>query len=451
MISPRISSLAFRAGLKKDAVPHGAIALAVLYFFSSASMFLWAYMPSYMTALGWTGAHIGAFFMIKMISQALATPIVARLAGRDEGAGRRILRMQHWVAIAAIAALSVANSWMVGIAVAILLGATVRASAPLMDTMTLDAVGMGRFGRIRSSGTIGFGVVALLFAGLGAGIDYNHLATAAPWAMLALTALCLPAITRLPSSPSARTPTGSGSDPKSKGRNSYRDLLLSPIVILVFPIAALFVATHAPYTIFLVGLAEERSFGAWLPGIAVFVGVLGEFLAFLWFHRLSRNASPEWLLGIVVVVTGFRWVLTGITTSPVLFVGLQILHGLTFAVFFMALLSIVRRQWGPDRGADSQAMLYLFVFTIGGGIGTLAAGILVDISSAATLFKYAGLVCFILLPGLIFALHSLKVPETGVAYRPLPCPTVPYTPAMEHGYNSRLQEAAVLGGAKARG
>lgn len=415
---PRTSILSAPSTLRASNLPRGVIPLAVVYFLSSASMFLWIYMPSKMTALGWTGAHIGAFFMVKTISQALATPLWARWANRAPNREPRLVGLQHWIALPAIALLPLATSWTLGVVIAVVLGVTVRSAAPLIDTMALDKVGMGHFGRVRSIGTLGFGLVALAFAGIGSAISQQSLSNIAPWAMLVLTALCIPAIQRLTPSASSSSDSQQETTGGRPGRATLLELVRSPVVLLLFPVAALFVATHAPYTIFLVGLAEERQFGAWLPGVAVFIGIVGEFLAFLTFHKLVRRAPPEWLLGAVVLITGLRWYLTGVTTNAAVFVGLQLLHGLTFAVFFLALLKILHRHWGPKQGANAQALLYLLVFTVGSGVGTLVAGILFDLSSASIVFKQAGVMSFLLLPGLVLALRTLERSTFTLPHRP---------------------------------
>lgn len=402
----RMNSTATISGLSSR-VPDGTLPLASLYFLSSASMFFWAYMPRQMSALGWTGAQIGLFFAIKTISQAIATPAWAKMADNPEKSRPELLKWQYLIAAIAIGLLSVATSWTFGVVLAVLIGATVRCAPPLMDTMTLGTVGLNRFGRVRAFGTAGFGIVALGFGLLGIIFDHGILATGAPWLMFGLVAVAVPIIGMLPG---ARATADDGeplreTERKSTGASpNIGSLLMSPVVLLVFPVAALFAATYVPYDLFLVQLAEERSFGAWLPGLAIFVGVIGELLGFLSFRSLVKRISPHLIASIVVAITGVRWILTGATTNPLFFVALQILHGLTFAAFFMAMLEIMTRHWGDDLGATPQGLLYLLVFTAGGGLGNLVSGILYDLGSAAALFQQAGTASFILLPGLVLAL-----------------------------------------------
>lgn len=417
-------------------VPKGAAALALLYFFSSASTFFWAYIPRQMGALGWTGVQIGAFFMIKTVGQALATPGWSRIADRHKGCGPKVLKFQYIVAALAIALLPMASSWALGIVIAIMLGATVRCSPPLMDTMTLGTVGINRFGRIRSFGTLGFGLVALAFGLLGAQFDHAFLAKSAPWIMLTLLLLSLPIIKRLPRHDletekrpdHSEQPGANNSAPKPP----LRELLKSPVVMLVFPVAALFVATQVPYELFLVVLAEERGFGAWLPGLALFIGIVGEMLGFLSFRKMLHRISPEIMIAVIVAISGVRWIITGTTTSPVVFAGLQILHGLTFAAFFMALLELMSREWGASLGASAQGLLYLCVFAAGNGVGTMVSGIVYDLGSASSLFTQAGIASFVILPGMMLALSSLQRREEVAAPAPGYCAQCNYiaTPRM---------------------
>lgn len=394
-------------------LPAGTVSLAGLYFLSSASMFFWAYMPRQMTALGWTGVQIGLFFAIKTLSQAVAMPAWGRLADRAGANRSYLLKLQYLVAAAAIAGLSFATSWVVGVIIAILIGATARCAPPLLDSMTLDTVGLSRFGRIRAFGTAGFGMVALLFGLVGASLGPGLLAMSAPWLMMGLAVVSLPLLQQISSTDVSQTPVR----PRTAGHTpQVRVLLCTPIVLVVFPVAALFAATFVPYELFLVNLAEQQGFGAWLPGVAIFVGVVGEMLGFLFFRRITTKISVELMVGIIVAITAVRWLVTGTTSSAVLFAGLQILHGLTFAAFFMVMLEVMSRQWGANLGATPQGLLYLLVFTAGNGVGTLVAGILYDLGGAVTLFHYAGIGAFVLLPALVMAIRFAR--KHGVQMRP---------------------------------
>lgn len=401
--------------------PGGVIALAALYFFSSAATFLWVYMPAQMANIGWTGAQIGTFFLVMTLSQALGTPLWARGSMRSARGGAPLVRFQFAIAVALFASLAFASSYGVGLLLAILLGLTIKASPPLIDTMAVDVVGVGHFGRIRSFGTAGFGLIALIFAGLGVVANHESLASVAPWVMLGLTALCLPAARRLPAGREINAQSKEEETLPPGTKPALKRLLKSPVALLLFPVAALFVATHAPYSIFLVALSEERGFAAGLPGLAVFIGVAGELIAFASAPRLLKRWGPERLLIAVVLITGLRWILTGLTTSPFVFIALQVLHGLSFAVFFLTMLAILYREWGPQVGATNQALLHLVVFTGGGALGTFVSGILIDMSSAAALFQQAGIASLALLPALLLALQSLKSAPKAHEIRPLSC------------------------------
>ncbi len=386
-------------------MPRGAATLAALYFLSSATTFFWAYMPRQMTGLGWTGAQIGMFFMLMTVGQALATPIWGRLADRRGGDSHSLLRAQYLIAAAAIVMLPWATSWTFGVLIAVVVGATLRTSLPLVDAMALREAGTGKFGRIRSFGTLGFGTVAIAFGLLGAFMDYGTMAKGAPWMMLILLLAALPVVSRLPV---ARG--GSSREVRPRRRESpaapkMLDLLRRPVVVFVFPVAALFVATHVPYELFLVGLSEERGFGAWLPGLALFIGIMGELFGFLSFRKFIRKMGAERVLLLVVGITGVRWLITGSTTSAIIFAGLQILHGLTFAAFFLALLELLTRHLGRAPGASAQGLLYLLVFATGSGLGTVISGFLYDLGSAATLFQQAGAASLVLLPALAVGLN----------------------------------------------
>jgi MFS transporter, PPP family, 3-phenylpropionic acid transporter len=375
----------------------GILSIGALYFMGSASSFVWSYIPRYFETLGLSGAMVGWFFTMKTVGQTLATPVWAHWTDRNN-TGRGFIQIQHFGAVFAAAALPLISSKLTLVAVALVFGITLRCSGPLIDAMAIDKAGMSVYGQLRAWGAMGFGLVAIAASMAGLQVTHGELARLAPTMILVLIVGSAVVTAALPATD--RTPD----DGPQSLRESW-SLLKRPALVLLLPVSALYFAAQAPYGLFLVGLAEERAFGAWVPGLAVGVGILGEVMAFATANRLMGRTGPAGLLVLAMVVTGIRLFLTGIVTHPGLFVGLQVLHGLSFAVFYMALVSILNGETTAANRNTGQALLYLLVFAVGGGLGTLLSGMAYDLSSAARLFQYAGLVNVVLLPMLVYSLR----------------------------------------------
>lgn len=405
-----MSTLSLRnSALYSSTIAHpnrGIISIGALYFLGSASSFVWSYMPRYFESLGWSGLMIGIFFAMKTVGQTAATPFWAHWTDR-KNSGRGFIQIQHIIALFAAAMLPFISSQFAILALALIFGITLRCSGPLIDAMAINRAGMTLYGKLRAWGAMGFGILAMAATMAGLEVTHEDLAMLAPGLIVILLVGSALVTAGLPS-PGPR---------KQAPSQSFKDsfaLLKRPALVLLLPVSAVYFGAQAPYGLFLVSLAEERAFGAWVPSLAVGIGILGEILAFAMAHRLMRRIRPQRLLILAVIITALRLYLTGTVTDPGLFVGLQLLHGMSFAVFYMALVAILTGETSDENRNTGQALLYLIAFSIGGGLGTLISGIAFDLTTASKLFQYAGLLNVVLLPALFVSLRirSTSPPRT---------------------------------------
>jgi PPP family 3-phenylpropionic acid transporter len=166
-------------------------------------------------------------------------------------------------------------------------------------------------------------------------------------------------------------------------------------------------ASHVPYNLFLVFLCEERGFGGWLPGVSLAVGVVGEVIALAYATSISRRLRPEWILVAAVGVASLRWTLTAWLTVAWLLCALQFLHGITFGLFLICVMSILDREVPLALRASGQALLYLVVFAMGSAMGNLLTGILLDHTKPSQMFAvWGGIEALLVVPCLLMALRQ---------------------------------------------
>ncbi|RAL23543.1 hypothetical protein DL240_05120 [Lujinxingia litoralis] len=367
-------------------------ALALIYTTSLATVLIFTYLPRHFEALGLSGATIGLIFAARTLAQSVASPAWATFADRRD----RLTSTTRGLLIAGVAAVATLPFVSApGALLAVLVAYAVSAGCalPLIDALTLRAAGAEGFARLRAFGSAGFGLAALGAAALGLTHTHADIAALTPWALVIATLLTALATLGLPP----------GERERSRARpdwSMFGTLWRLPLVV-IFAIAALHWASQMPYNLFLVFLCEERDFPAWSPGLAVGFGIAAEIGAFALAPRIFRRFAPLPLFALSIALTAGRWFISGTTLSLPVLLTVQLIHGVSYGVFYVAMMEILDRRVPPAVRATGQAALYLVIFGLGGALGAGLGGLLLDQTRASTTFLAAGWLELIALLGLL--------------------------------------------------
>ncbi|HLR02296.1 MAG TPA: MFS transporter [Virgibacillus sp.] len=141
-------------------------------------------------------------------------------------------------------------------------------------------------------------------------------------------------------------------------------------------------------------------------GMSWFVGVLSEAAVFalagLWFRKLH----PFIFVIIAGALYSTRWFLYSVATDPTYIIFLQVLHGLTFGVFYVAAFSYISRLIPNLLQSTGHLIFFATFFGVSGIVGSLAGGAIIDIAGGATLYFIMG-VSALIGTGLMIAHHML--------------------------------------------
>ena len=123
------------------------------------------------------------------------------------------------------------------------------------------------------------------------------------------------------------------------------------------------------------------------------VGVAAEIAVLLAFPRLERRLPLPALFGVAFLGSALRWALLARAGGAVAIVGLQVLHGLTFGLFWGCAMKAMAALVPPSLRATGQALFTAVVFGIGNGAGYALSGAGYDrYGSVAPLFGWAAAV-----------------------------------------------------------
>ena len=346
----------------------GVAALAVFYvMFGCLSFVEMAYLPRYLAALGIHKENIGLILGSVTLARVVAAPLWAKMA-EDRQANALVVRRQATVALVVLGLLPFVSSHL-GVALLIFLTGTGHGTVmPIADILTIQTVGLARFGQIRSAASIGYGVMALGAALLGGAWSHEGISRIAPY-VLAVTAAGLFV--------SARFLPENVSTVAEQEKVSWKErweVLTGRALWPLFILCMFHWMSVVPYNAFLVFLCEDRGIGASVPGLAVGWGIFCEVLLFLGGARLvARWGAPRVLVASAIITT-LRWVLTVWWKGAVPLILVQGLHGVTVATFQIAAMSLLFSRVGPSMRTTAQAVFHMMVFGAGGGLGMVLAG-----------------------------------------------------------------------------
>jgi PPP family 3-phenylpropionic acid transporter len=141
-------------------------------------------------------------------------------------------------------------------------------------------------------------------------------------------------------------------------------------------------ASHQAYSAYLVPLAAQRGAEPWAVGVAIGLAIVSEAVAMLVTSRLVARFGASRILVAASASSVLRWSLLAVTTGTASFLALHALHGLTFGIFFPTLVAAVAARVPEHARQGAQGLLASIAFGLGGGLGAMIAGDVLDRTSA---------------------------------------------------------------------
>jgi PPP family 3-phenylpropionic acid transporter len=373
-----------------------------IYFLAYAGVGTWlSYFAPYLRGLGFSGEEIGA---VSMAQQLVAVP--AALAwgalGDRLGSPLRALRFCALGAAVAVIGIPLARTPLSMGATLVVAGAFGGGIVPLVDSITVQAV-QGGYARTRLFGSVGF---VLSAQGLGLLLSARGERPADPVMPLAYVACVVTYAVLAQTFPSA---------PAREDRPHWREataLLGAPRLLFVLAICALHWGTLGPYHLLFGVRVRDAGLPSSVTGSAMALGVVAEVFALAIFPKLEQRFSLRALFAAAFLGTVLRWALLSRAESAAALILLQLLHALSFGVWWGCAVEAMQRVVPERLRATGQALFSAVVFGAGNAIGYALAGAGYDrFGSVAPLF--AGAAAAECLPLLLLLLPL--IPERGRA------------------------------------
>jgi PPP family 3-phenylpropionic acid transporter len=267
---------------------------------------------------------------------------------------------------------------------------------PMVDSLTLNRVAQvgGSYAHLRLFGSLGFILVSTTFGLVAGGV--GPLTVLVPLALLALLAVWS-LLLRSHAQP------GTSHHPLAGLRllRDNKDLRwLLAATCLHWMACAPF---NGMFAIHILALGLPAS----VVGLAAGLGVASEVPTMIFYPRFADRIAPRYLLCIAFAATAVRWGCVALVTSPILLVGLSLLHCMTFGVFYLASVAFMARRVPHHLRASGQGLFAAVTFGIGGLVGYTSSGAAYALLGGPALFAVAGLLEVV---AALFVLQSSPAP-----------------------------------------
>ncbi len=273
---------------------------------------------------------------------------------------------------------------------------------PVLDAAAMRAARRrgADFGRQRAWGTVGY-LVLLVVTGYLAqafgGAVYVPLFVAVAL-LRAGTSLFLPRF---------RAPDD---DRANRSTARLREVLKPWFVLPLVGFAILF-ASHLILNAFQGLLLSRQGIGPGTIGVLIALGAGSEALMFYVFGRFSHRLPARVFILLSGIVTVLRWTAFGFEPGVPVLIGLQLLHGITYGLGFMACVSFISNWTHEDIAAEAQS--FFTVLQQGTSfLALLVFGWLIGLWGAQAYFASAAFAA----SGVLCVWLSLRMqPPTGTA------------------------------------
>jgi len=178
----------------------------------------------------------------------------------------------------------------------------------------------------------------------------------------------------------------------------WSDLFLEPRYVLFLFVTLSFGACSAAFesllTVFISTLTKNAAF----VGASLIIQCASELVPFYYSHVLIEKAGPHLMVCCSMAAFVLRCVLTSLVTNPYWLMPIQLLHGLTMAIFLTAGVELSHRN-APSRAlqASAQGLFQLAYTSAGGAGGNVFGGWLFEKAGGAAMYGVNGSITAVVL------------------------------------------------------
>jgi len=160
--------------------------------------------------------------------------------------------------------------------------------------------------------------------------------------------------------------------------------------ILFLLLMMLITITHRANDSFVSIFVTELGGTEGLAGTAWFIALISEATVFATAGFWFRKYQPVTFVIIAGIIYTFRWFIYGMTSNPYMIVFLQLTHGISFAVFYVAAIDYVTKIIPSRLHSSGHLIFYSVMFGLSGIFGSLGGGAMMEHFGLPSLYFIMG-------------------------------------------------------------
>jgi PPP family 3-phenylpropionic acid transporter len=375
--------------------------LSRFYFFYYFFVGLFVpYWGLYLQSKSFTAFQIGILLSLFQISRIFAPNFWGWLADHTNKRARWI-RLASFIGCLGYIGIFWADSFFHIFLVMMSMSLFTSSTIPLAESLTLSHIAStnGSYSNIRLWGSVGF-IIASFFLGI---LIDRYSVTILVWALLFTQLIILLLSFSIP-------------DKKFEligdTKRSIFKILKKPEVISLLIGCALMVSSHGLlynfYSIFL----KEQGYSSSLIGILWSIGVIFEIFIFILMPKILSKFNLKEVLLISLFLAVIRFFLIGNYVDILwILILAQMLHAATFGSFHVASVELVSVHFNREHHSRGQSIYNSITYGLGGTIGGLGGGLMIDQDGAASTFMFSSILPLIGFIVIFFGLRN--APKVG--------------------------------------
>lgn len=362
--------------------------MAYLFCAYSILTIIVSFFPIYFRTIGMSGQEVGLLLAVGPLASIFAQPFWGYMSDRIKSIKKILLLALTFTSFIIVLLFQVNHfyGFLVSMFVLFLFLSPVTALGDSLAQKTAIANNIS-FGRIRMWGSLGFGITSLLVGYILGEIGLGYIS----FPLIVLTFLAFFFALLLQDVPSTKKPPTVLDAVKLAGN---RKLLAFLFVILFISIPHR--ANDTFLGIYITDLGGSEAFIGW----AWFIGVSAEATIFalapFWFKRYQATTFIIIATSVYIV----RWILMGFAISPVIILFLQVLHGLSFGIFYICAFFMMSKLVPEQLQATGHVLFTTMFFGVSGIVGSMLGGYIIEMYSTVELYHFLSILTLLGLIGI---------------------------------------------------
>ncbi len=367
---------------------------AFYFMYFGALSFLMPFLALYYQNAGYSGSQIGLLTGIAPLITLVGGPFWTGVADSTR-------RHKTIITAAIAAAIGLAllvphvNNFYVLFGLVVLFSFFSSPIVSLADSATMFMLGeeKHRYGQIRLWGSVGWGLVALLAGNIieQFGLDWPFYGYAIGMGGALLVAISL------------HFPLEKTAASFKKGISTLLSSKNWMLFLLMVLLGGIGMATVNSYLFVYMG---NLGLNNTLMGLALTISTLSEIPVMFFASRFLKRFNPRDLLLVSLIIIGGRLLLYAVSTQAWQILLIQLIHGFTFPLIWMAGVSYADKVAPPGLSATAQGMFGSTLMGVGAALGGLLGGLLLQYFNPAGMYLITGIT--LLVGALLFFLTRPK-------------------------------------------